>query len=184
MTKNYARAVAVLGAVVIVGTIFGSHRSIAAERGKVEKLAFTQQNGGCILKDLSDAADAAANLATLGEKYHLSRETLNPLGLAVIELRQSDNLSEKKAAFDTLAAESYAAVEKLRQADLSEKDASAVEGLYTDLLAASHRMSYDDYNAHAVAFNENILGKFPANALGGLTGVKPLPIFEAIEQPQ
>lgn len=185
MAKEYKRAVAVLGAVVIVGTIFGSHRSIAAERGKVEKLAYTQVNGGSIQSDLDKAADIAANLATLGEKYHLSRETLEPLGLAVIELRQNGDLNEKKAAFDTLAAESYAAVEQLRQAGLTEKDEGYVEGLWTELVAAAHRMSYDDYNAHAVAFNENILGKFPANALGGLmTGVEKLPVFEKLEEPQ
>lgn len=184
MAKEYKRAVAVLGAVVIVGTIFGSHRSIAAERGKVEKLAYTQVNGGSIQSDLDQAADIAANLATMGEKYHLSREALDPLGFAAIALRQGDDLSEKKAAFDTLATEGYAVVEQLRQAELTEKDAGYVEEFWTDLVAASHRMSYDDYNAHAVAFNENILGKFPANALGGLTRVKNLPVFEKLEEPQ
>lgn len=183
MTKEYTRAVAVLCAVVVAGTLFGSHRSLASERKTVENLASTQQNGGCLLSDLLSAGDTAANLATLGEKYFPGDEEVSALKATVAELRAADNLTDGSAALETLSTQTYALTERLRQAELSEKDASAVEGLYTDLLAAFHRMSYDDYNAHAVAFNENLLGKFPANLLGGLTGIKNLPVFEEIQLP-
>lgn len=183
MAKEYKRAAAVLAAVVVLGTVFGSHRSLAAERGKVEALATTEANGGCVTSDLLSAADIAANLVTMGEKYHLNAETLSPLRQATLDLRQTDDLAEGQEAFEVLVGKVYAAVEALRQMELTDKDAAYVEGFWTDFTAAAHRMSYDDYNAHAVAFNENILGRFPANALGKLTGVKALPVFEAIEEP-
>lgn len=184
MTKEYTRAAAVLVAVVVLGTGFGSHRSLAAERGKVEKLASAQENGGCVVSDLLSAGDTAANLVTMGEKYHLDEDTLKPLRQAVLTLRQADDLNEKEDAFETLASRVYAAVEQLRQMELSDKDLGYVEGFWTDFVAAAHRMSYDDYNAHAVSFNEKILGRFPGNVLGGLTGVKELPVFEKLEENQ
>lgn len=183
MAKEYTRAAAVLAAVVVLGTVFGSHRSLAAERGKVEALATTETNGGCVTGDLLSAANTAANLATMGEKYHLNDEMLSSLRQATLDLRQADDLGEGQEAFEVLAGKVYAAVEALRQMELTEKDATYVEGFWTDFVAAAHRMSYDDYNAHAVSFNEKILGRFPGNVLGGLTGVKELPVFEKLEEP-
>lgn len=184
MTKEYKRALAVLCGVVVIGTLFGSHRSLAAERKTVEKLAYLQQNGGSIQTDLSDAADVAANLATLGEKYFPGQEEVSLLKASVSALRNASGLTDEFEALEDLSTRSYVLVERLRQADLSEKDASAAEGLYTDLVAAFHRMSYDDYNAHAVHFNQKILGCFPANLLGGVTGVRALPVFEELQLPQ
>ena len=81
-------------------------------------------------------------------------------------------------AADTNAAVTADAVmTALESQSLTEKDAQYVRGFQADLLARADSIKFSDYNQRVDQFNQQILGRFPANLLGRLTFVREAQAF-------
>ena len=91
-------------------------------------------------------------------------------------LSQAEGAGESYRAADEL----LGAVEALNQAmlegALSERDEQYRSELYASILSRTTIIAHEasDYNAQVRAFNQDVLGGFPANVLSGLAGVDQL----------
>ncbi|MEG2989569.1 MAG: hypothetical protein RR807_09210, partial [Oscillospiraceae bacterium] len=58
---------------------------------------------------------------------------------------------------------------------LSEKDAGYVRDFSVEVASQMAIISHSEYGVLSAAYNSDVLGGFPANVLGKLTGITPLP---------
>ena len=167
---------------IIVGTLAGSHNSLMGMRKDAEAVFSlgVRGDGVGILGDLRERQSLAYNMVVIARKYLPEDHTLirNVLdagagggggaSLSVPELASADRALELalKDLFDVLNA-----------MELAEVDARYPQRLYTDFRARGDTISHDPYNQVASAFNKTLAG-FPAGVLGGLTGVRPLALYE------
>lgn len=181
--RSRKTAVAVTAACVLATTLLGSHRSLAAERRAVEATMNqgADGSGASIGGDLKRACDIAANLHTVARKYlaQTNPTSLSRLDAARQGLESAQTAGERKAALETLLGESQGVAEELSEhSEVSEADRVYLAGFQIDLAAIADTVRRDPYNALAREFNEEILGRFPANALARITGVRPLETFD------
>lgn len=166
----------VITAVVIVAAVFGgSHRSLAACRSKADALYETGTGAdGSIAQDRLTQMDICANTASLAEQYG-SGEAAARLRQAVQRARETngrEGYDEARALADELLGALGA------MSSLTQQDAGYVRTFLSQLDSYDAVIARNGYNAAARAFNEEVLGRFPANVLGPLTGVRPLEVFE------
>lgn len=175
--KSHTGAMVVMTVVIILSVLLGSHRSLTAERAKVEAL-FTQGDGSgySIATDLADRRDIGANLLTVAGRY-LSENDTADLAAAVRELGQAEDLGELYLWNEALGEHAEEVMAKLDGCALSEKDAQYVQGFRTDLAARADTIARDPYNQQAENFNEKVLGAFPANLLSRITFVRKAQVF-------
>ena len=171
--KSYTGAMVVLAAVILLAIPLGSHRSLVAERDKVEA------QFDLIAGDLQDCLDITANLGTVAGRY-LDYEEL--LGLLDSRVALEDGLGLRdipaaRAAYEDLTAEAEEVFSALEGQALTEKDAKYVQGFRTDLAAEADTIARDSYNDLADDYNARVLGSFPASLLGRLTFVRPAAVF-------
>lgn len=171
--KSYTGAMVVLAAVILLSIPLGSHRSLVAERDKVEA------QFDLIAGDLQDCLDITANLGTVAGRY-LDYEEL--LGLLDSRVALEDglglwNIPAARAAYEDLTAEAEEVFSALEGQALTEKDAKYVQGFRTDLAAEADTIARDSYNDLADDYNARVLGSFPASLLGRLTFVRPAAVF-------
>ena len=62
------------------------------------------------------------------------------------------------------------------QLDMNSTDERFRSSLYDDISSAMQRISYNEYNDAARAFN-SALGGFPAALISGLIGIQPAQLF-------
>lgn len=185
MFKSYKTAVIVLTIVVIVSILMGSHRSLTAERNKVEALftTGTDNSGYSIATDLSDSLTVTTNLMTVAGRYmdNTSLEALqgscNELEAALDENTHYYSIGNASRAYQRLTEEANAVMTTLESQSLTEKDAQYVRGFQADLLARADSIKFSYYNQRVDQFNQQILGSFPANLLGRLTFVREAQAF-------
>ena len=169
--KSHTGAMVVLAAAVVLSVLLGSHRSLTAERAKVE--AQFEPIAG----DLQDCLDITANLLTVAGRY------LDTSELAALEgsrnmLSDWHGISSAYTAYTGLQAEAGAVLERLEGCQLSEKDAQYVRGFRADLASEADTIARDGYNTAAETFNRTVLGAFPANVLSRLTFVAGAELFQ------
>lgn len=183
--KSYKTAAVILTAVVVVSILMGSHRSLTAERNKVEALfaAGTDNSGYSIATDLADSLTVAVNLTAVAGRYmdSASLETLqgacSELEAALDPSTHYYSIANASHAYQRLSQEAEAVMTALEAQDLTEKDAQYVRGFRADLLARADSIKFSDYNQRVDQFNQQILGRFPANVLGRLTFVREAQAF-------
>jgi len=165
---------------IILGTLIGSHNTLAGMR-KSAALVFTtgaRGDGIGIQSDLRERSSAAYNMVVIARKY-LPEE--NSLMQNVLKTRTSLDAASSvkdKALTDRLLETAVRDLhDVLNGMALSEKDAVYAQGQYTAFRSGGDRISHDPYNKVAESFNKSLSG-FPAGFLGGLTGVKPLDLYE------
>lgn len=160
----------VLAAAVAFGTLFGSHRSLNAERKKVEG-----QNS-YVTKDLETRAATASNLYTVASRY------LPEDGETMQSLRSDlDYLAEDPGdvmAYADLVSVARAVFSLLEDVTLSDQDAKYVANFEAQIESGVDTIARDPYTVAAREFNEQTLGAFPASVLGVLTGVRTLPVYQ------
>ena len=60
--------------------------------------------------------------------------------------------------------------------NLTESDHQHLVGVMANMTQAAHIINNSDFNPRVRAFNDT-LSNFPANIIGGLRGIRPLPVF-------
>ena len=173
--KQQTIARLVLIAVIIAAVLGGSHRSLAAKRADVAELLVTGTGqDGSILEDRRTQLEICANTAAVAERY-LDASLVSDLRQAAQSALASDTLE----GYDTARALAEQVLNELEQTDgLTEQDANYVTAFRSQLESYDMVIARNGYNDAARTFNEAVLGVFPANLLGGLTGIRPLEVYE------
>lgn len=183
--KSYTGAAVVLAAAVLASILLGSHRSLTAERNRVEALFYsgTDSSGYSIATDLSDCLTVAVNLRTVAGRY-LDSAALEALQGSCRELEAAldksthyYSIGNAGRSYQRLTEEAQAVITALEDCTLTEKDAQYVRGFQAELLARADSIRYSGYHQQAEQFNRQILGRFPANLLGRLTFVREAEAF-------
>ena len=168
--RSRAGAAAVLAFVVIFSTLFGSHRSLAAEAGKI-----TAQNEN-VKKDLETRWAVGSNLYTVAGRYldtgkgAIALEELSTtLGLA--RASETKLKEDAKAVMGTLYQDQLldaldGVLAELEHVELSAQDAQYVSGFRAQLESISYTLAHDPYNEGAAEFNATTLGSFPPACWG------------------
>lgn len=177
--KSHTGAMVVMTAVILLSVLLGSHRSLTAERAKVEAIFYQGDGSGySIAADLNECLDITANLLTVAGRY-LEENALAKLEGSRNMLADWHGITSAHSAYDRLMEEAEAVLDELERQTLTEKDAEYVQGFRTDLAARADTIARDPYNQAAEAFNERVLGAFPASLLGRLTFVREAEVFAA-----
>ena len=183
--KSYRGAMIVMVVVIVLCVLLGSHRSLTAEREKVETLFYDGADGSgySVYTDLADCVDISANLLSVAGRY-LDESQLEQLMGSRDELAASIDpdsryysIGNAYQGYQRLTAEAETVITALEVCDLSEKDAEYVRGFRTDLAARADTISRDPYNEKAEEFNSDVLGAFPANLLRRITSVDEVQVF-------
>ncbi len=180
--KSNKTALCVTAVAVVASTVLGSHRSLAAVRRGVEK-TITQgadSSGFSISTDSQDMVNIARNLMTVAKKYLPADHALfADLEACCQSLEQAKTVFDWKNGQNGLMSVCQSIqMELAKTPEVSEQDRGYLAGFQVDLEAAAHSIAMDPYNDLARDFNDNILGKFPANFLGKLTFISPLETFD------
>ena len=178
--RNSRFAAVVMLLMIAAGTLVGSHNSLADLREKAAAV-FTlgaRGDGIGIQSDLNERAGIAYNLVVLARKYLPEDNALiqNAVSTATA-LASAGGIREKSAANRALETTVKDLADVLSSLTLSAQDARYPQRMYTDFRSRGDAISHDPYNQAAVSFNR-ILSGFPAKLLGGLTGIRPLELFE------
>lgn len=175
--KKTGTAIAVLILVVILGTLFGTHRSLSSLRQDTAQ-AFYQgvdNSGYGISTNLDLRVEYARNLCKVGGRYSVSQQ-VTAVEDACAALENAETPEEKYDANNGLTSAVSDLSDALAGQSLSQEDAQLRKSLTTDL--SSFEMRIDKlasaYNTEVRSFNEDILGGFPAGLLGGLLGIDDL----------
>lgn len=177
--KNARFAAIVVAAVCVISTVFGAHRSVAAQGRKVEEAFYNGVDGTgySISELLEDRAEYADKLISLAGQYDdaLLLKAAEACDNAVTDLRRAAGPAACEAANNELTNCVSALDLQLQSAPLSELHARYRSEYVTELTSYNQKISHltADYNARVREFNEEILGGFPLGALARLTGVQP-----------
>ena len=166
--KSTRTALIVTAAVILAAALFGSHRSLNALR-KEALTVFSQGEYGDgigVRSDLARRADACANLCTVAKNSGLG------------EAPQVEALRGQVEAFRAGDGPAHEVVDLLSGAELSEASRRDLSDLKATLDSIALRIRRDPYTGLAQDFNTKTLAAFPANVLGGLTGVRPLTVYQ------
>ena len=164
---------------MVVATLFGSHRSLSALSKKAEQVFYNGVSGDglCIQNDLTNRAEQAYNLTTVAKRYlSASDPTVAKVLDAWAQMSSANTIGRKYQANQALTTATTELYELLLPMELSESDGRYLRSIYTDLGSRNDTISHDPYNQLASAFNAELDG-FPAKLLGSLTGIHPLELF-------
>lgn len=174
------KVAAILMVVLILGSALGgAKRSLEKLRQEAEQVFYQGADGDGlgIQNDLDERAKLAYNLVTVAKRcLPEDRQEITQTLAARDALLYAKDIHEKYRANLELTE----ATEALYQAmeGLSADDEKFRIRLHTDLQSRNDTISHDPYNRTAEEFNRK-LDAFPANLLGGLTGVKDAPLFRS-----
>lgn len=165
---------------IAAGTLVGSHNTLMGMRNKAGAIFYTgvRGDGIGILGDLQERQNVAHNLVVIARKYLPEDNVLIQNVVTAREgLDASLTVKEKAAANRVLDISVRDLCDVLNGMVLSDTDAKYPQRLYADFRSRGDTISHDPYNTAAAGFND-ILSRFPAGVLGGLTGVQPLELFQ------
>jgi hypothetical protein len=162
------------------GTLIGSRGSLMALREAAASV-FTlgaRGDGIGIQSDLNERAGAAYNMVVIARKYLPEENALIQNVLSARDaLSFAAGVGKKSAANKILNDAVKDLYDALSSMALSDADSRYPQSLYTDFRSGADRIGHDPYNGKAAEFNKTLSG-FPASIFAGLTGVKPLELFE------
>ena len=183
--RSTAAAVAVI--VILFGTLFGVHRSIAAQTRHIEAMFF---DGVYIEEDdywqpsidsqLQKRLDASLGLVTIGNQFDDLSDLTNDLRQRRLELLDAGNLTfGAKYTLNGLLGVSYNNVyEALISRELTDSEQSAVDS-YTTMMTGAQGVveaAAAAYNDKVTAFRQD-LNTFPVAVLKNLAFAKPPEYF-------
>lgn len=180
--KKRSSAIIVALVVIILGTLFGVHRSIGSETAKIETLFYK----GVYLKDekytqpsiqslLDERSTAALGLVTIGMKYSEDQNIqmlTDSLREARLQLLDAKTIWLKFAANEKLQGRYKTLYTALEQFSLDDNALSALQNYASTLDGAQGVIQKSDYNRMVSEFRNNVLGDFPVNILKNLAFVK------------
>lgn len=177
--KNAKLATLIVALVCVIATVFGAHRSVAAQGRKVEAAFYNGVDGTgySISELLTDRAEYADKLVSLAGQYEHAAlaNAAEACGNAAEDVRRAAGPEACEAANNELTNCIGALDLQLQTISLSELHERYRSEYVTELASYNQKISHltADYNALVREFNEEILGGFPLGMLARLTGVKP-----------
>lgn len=178
LLKNRKVAIGITAVVIVLSTLLGAHRSLVAAAYPVERYFLEGEDGYSIQRDLDTRVGLASNLMVVAERYLLADDvTLVELQAAITTLNQADTIKEKAVANQQLTVAAERMNLLLEEYPLSSTDDRYRQQIRTDLASCNQTISHNDYNQMAMAYNNDVLGKFPANVLKRVALVPELELF-------
>jgi hypothetical protein len=172
MMKKRSTAWVVLALVLVLGTLFGTHRSLKSLQSQVTEAFYqgTDGSGYGISGNLALRVEYARNLCKIAGNYDVeaARQGVED---ACTELEQAEDFHEKFQANQALTDAVDTLSRALEAQTLTEEDEGYRKSLTADL--ASYQMRIDklasSFNAQVREYHSDI--GFPAGLIGALTGV-------------
>lgn len=164
---------------IVLGTAFGSHRSLMKLYNSAEDVFYNGENrdGFSIQHDLEDRFEESLKLVKIAEKYtSLDSRYIADVTEARNNLKNAETIKDKSKANSELDAAVYALYNELGNQKLSSQDEKYRISAYGTFNSYGDTISHSSYNSTARKFNET-LNKFPAGLLGKLTGIQELDTF-------
>ena len=177
------RSVAAVLCIVMVVTavFFGCHRSLSAlRRDALNAYINGDENGLSILANMNSITEytstllkTAAGSYTAGDTVYADvREAYD----ALLACDDADPAAHRQALSALLSACTALQLDYTGRSDILETTARSMTRSINDIISMKDQIRHSGYNALATDFN-NTLETFPAGILGGLTGVRALPLF-------
>ena len=170
--KSRAVALCLLAVVVCTSTISNAREGLE-ELARDTKNAFYYSDTGykSTYERLQDRSDAASNLVTLGNTYHLT-ET-EALKFAQEELGElidwySSDAEDYYQANNDLTEPFNTLYDALMQQPLTDREKQMAESYRTTFEGAQRQINADDYNEKVREFNQTV-DRFPANVFLKMT---------------
>lgn len=177
--KNARLATTIVAVICVIATVFGAHRSVAAEGRKVEEAFYNGVDGTgySISELLEDRAEYADKLVSLAGQYDdaLLLKAAEACDNAVTDLRRAVGPEACEAANNELSNCVSALDLQLQSVSLSELHERYRSEYVTELTSYNQKISHltADYNALVREFNNKTLSGFPLGTIARLTGVQP-----------
>ena len=174
MLKKRSTAFIVAVFVIIFGTLFGVHRSIAAETRKIETMFYN----GVYIKDqnytqpgisekLDERAMAALGLVTIAAHYDTLADKADSLRQARLALMDAETITGKYIANEKMQSAYKALLAELAKQNLTDSETAATQSYAETLDGAQGFIQSSAYN-NAVSSFRNELGAFPVSILKNL----------------
>lgn len=175
---NRKIAVVITVIIMILATLFGAHRSLTAKASIIEAYFVKGEGGYSIQRDLDSREGLAKNLQVVANRYlYEASDAMVELDQAIRGMDTALSIQEKAAANQALTAATERVYLELDGYHLSAADQKYRTQIRTDLASYNQMISHDKYNEMVVKYNQNVLGKFPANVLSKIAMVPELPTF-------
>ena len=179
--ENRTLAVVLTVIAILLGTVIGSHRSVAAQGREVtEKFSSgVQYKGYSINSDLEDRMDYAQQLAKIAQRYELAAQA-GAVSDAVDALYTAGHGHACYVANRELTDAVELLNGSLSNAALSQQDEQYRLEAYRNFASCNDTIAREAslYNELVYAFNTEILDAFPTGTMAKLTGVEELEAFE------
>lgn len=164
---------------IVLGTAFGSHRSLMKLYKSAEDVFYNGENGDgfSIQHDLDDRFEESLKLVKIAQKYpSIDSKYIDDVMYARDSLKNAETIKEKSKANSELDAAVFALYNELGTQELSDLDKEYRISSYGTFNSYGDTISHSSYNSIARRFNDT-LNKFPASLLGKLTGIHELDTF-------
>lgn len=180
LLKNRKVAVGLTVIIMILATVLGSGRSMNAEAYAIERYFIEGEDGYSIQRDLDTRVGLAQNLLVVAERNLDSNDlAMAELQSAIYQMNEAETVKEKAIANQQLTAATERMNLVLEECALSSTDDRYRAQIRTDLASCNQTISHDPYNVMATEYNNEVLGKFPANMLKKVNGVQELENFNS-----
>ncbi len=174
-SENRPLALVVLALVVVAALILGGGGKLMDKRTALEsKFDAPAESIGAELLEMRTNAAALLGMANRIEGTNTA--FVSALSDAVEEIDQAKTIAERHAASLKLSVAVENCYQNLTTLSLPEMTAKDARYAYRNFTSAQLRITHDDYNQQAEAFNRELNG-FPASLIASLRGVKPLSLF-------
>ena len=178
LLKNRKVAVVLTVIIMILSTLAGSNRSMAAEAYDIEQYFVYGYEGGSIQRELDDRIGLAKNLLVVAERnLAVNDPAVKELQDAIIQMETAKTVNEKVDANQKLTAATERMNLVLDERWLSRSDDRYRIQIRLELAACNKAISQDSYNEMAMQYNTEVLGSFPGSVLKMVNGIEELKIF-------
>jgi len=169
-------AILIAALIVVLSTLIGARTSLSRTSGEVEELFYSgvEYDGyvhSSIASQLTKRAEAANGLLSVGRAHDLNSEC-TALAQAREELMAGGTISVQYLN-DVALEKAFAVLQAaLGKCALTERETAAVETYVSTFNNAAHVIGASGYNDAVRKAYSSTFGRFPANVLCSVTGVK------------
>lgn len=179
--KNKKVAVILCVLLVLVAVLFGSFRSLNAQRNKALSVYINgDETGLSILSNLNSISEYTSTLLKTASVYYSDSDEVYAELKTLYETLQTSNRNDPAVNGATLTSLmstcTLLQTDYQNRSDVSEQDAKTMTRSINDIISMKDQIRHSSYNQLATAFNQTLEG-FPAGLLSSLTGVQVLALF-------
>ena len=177
--ENRGICIGLMLVLVVCGFLLGGYKGLAGAYQKASDVFFLGEDGDgvCVAKDMAERAGARTKLKTVAQK-NIAAEDAAARGAADAVNQYNPAAGDVYALFaanTSMETAMEALYRELGEKNLSDKDESYRQRLYTEFNSRGDTISHDPYYSYAADYNR-ILQKFPANLIAALTPIQAAPI--------